>query len=274
MAFKAGVLLLSLCGLVIAQDPVHFKFEVASVKPAASNNNGRPFIHGGPGTSDPEQITYDYQSLVRLLIAAFGLDFDQISGPDWLGTERYTIVAKVPPGTTKEQLKLMWQDLLSERFHLKSHLIKKDFPVYELSVAKGGPKFHQEPGFPEPRSGEKWAVRPSPRDVRLTFRDCSIPEFAGRLGWPPSTIAGFGALAMGRVIDKTGLNGLYNFTVEFAGSWGPGGAFLSPLPDGQADAAPSLFFALRQQLGLKLDEKKAPLDFLVVDHVDKLPTEN
>ena len=86
----------------------------------------------------PERITYQRLSLARLLITAYGLDYDQISGPAWLGTELYTVVAKVPPGSTKEQVKLMWQDLLAERFHLKTHLIKKDFPVYELSVAKVG----------------------------------------------------------------------------------------------------------------------------------------
>lgn len=255
-----------------AQESGGVKFEVASVK-LDVRAEARSRMRGGPGTDDPEQITYERQRLIRFLSAAYGFEFDQISGPDWMEDNLYTIVAKLPPGTTKEQLKLMWQNLLVERFHLKTHIVQKDFPVYELSVAKGGPKFHEEPGFPVPHPGEKYAIRQSPRNIRMTFRDYSMADFATRLGWPLSTL-GLGGLTIGRVADKTGLNGLYSFTFEFAGAWGPGGAFLRPLPDGQIDAASNLFDALRQQLGLRLDEGKARLDVLVVDHADKVPTEN
>ncbi len=258
----------------LAQESDHFKFDVASVKLAAPDDDAPSYMRGGPGTSDPELITYQRQPLSRLLAVAYGLDFDQISGPGWIGTDLYSIVARIPPGTTKEQLRLMWKDLLLQRFHLKTHFTQKDFPVYDLSVGKGGPKFRQEPGFPVPPAGEKWALLPSPRHIRMTCRDCSMVDFAERLGWPLSTIGGSGGLAMGRVFDKTGLDGLYSFTFEFAGRWGPGGAFLPPLPDGQADTAPTLFAALRQQLNLKLEEKKAPLNVLVVDHVDRIPAEN
>ncbi len=258
--------------LASAQDPGSIKFEVASVK-LDLRPDAPSLMRGGPGTPDPERITYERQRLIRLLSAAYGFAFDQISGPDWMSDNLYTIAAKLPPGTTKEQLKFMWQNLLVERFHLKTHIIQKDFPVYELSVAKGGPKFHEEAGFPAPRPGENWAFRPRPRDIRLTFRDCSMADFATRIGWPLSTAA-LGGLTVGRVVNKTALEGSYSFTLEFAGAWGPGGAFLPPLPDGQTDTASNLFDALRQQVGLRLDEGKARLDVLVVDHVDKVPTEN
>jgi uncharacterized protein (TIGR03435 family) len=271
---RCVALLLSLSGAAFAQDRTRLKFEVASVKPADRNQDAPPIMRGGPGTSDPERITWEQLSLARLLCRLYALDFDQVTGPSWLGTERYTFIVNLPPGTTKEQLKPMWEDLLAERFHLKTHIIHKDFPVYELSVAKGGPKFHQEPGFPEPRPGEKWAMKPAPRDIRLAFRDATMADFIQRLGWPLSTAnVTSGTLSLGRVVDKTGLDGSYSFTLEFAGAWGPGGAFLPP-PEGQTDPAPTLFDALRQQLGLKLEEKKAPLDVLVVDHADRVPTEN
>jgi uncharacterized protein (TIGR03435 family) len=256
-----------------AQDPGSIKFEVASVKLAAPDEDARSLMRGGPGTPDPDRITYERQNLIRFLSVAYGFQFDQISGPGWIGTDLFTVNAKLPPGTSKEQLKLMWQDFLRERFHLKTHLIQKDFPVYELSVAKGGPRFHQEPGFPVPRPGENWIVRPARRDIRLTFRGSSMADFATRLGWPLSTITALSALTLGRVVDKTGLAGLYSFTLEFSGGWGPGGAFLPP-PDGETDPASNLFDALRQQLGLRLDEGKARLDVLVVDHADRIPTEN
>jgi uncharacterized protein (TIGR03435 family) len=272
--------------VAVAQDSGRVKFEVASVRPGNRNDDTPAVRQGGPGTSDPEQITYERIPLVRLLLIAYGLDYDQISGPGWIGTELYTVLAKVPPGTTKEQLKLMWQDLLIERFHMKAHVIKKDFPVYELSVAKGGAKLRksgegpvkQETGFPVPPAGQKWGVLVAPpRNTRLTFRDYSMDEFARlQLAWPLCTfIESYRAIAMGRVVDKTGLDGKYDFTLEFAGYRNsPGGAFPPPLPDGEMDTAPNLFDALRQQLGLILKEGKASLDVLVVDQADKVPTEN
>jgi len=96
-----------------------------------------------------------------------------------------------------------------------------------------------------------------------------------QLDWILSNLLeSYGALAMGRAIDKTDLDGTYDFTFEFAGGRGPGGAFPPSLPDGQMDTAPNLFDSLRQQLGLTLMEKTAPLDLLVVDRVDKIPTDN
>jgi uncharacterized protein (TIGR03435 family) len=292
-ARSAAVFLLfaALCpDVAFAQSPgsvnSSVKFEVASVRPAVRDEDAPSFMRGGPGTSDPGRITYQRVSLARFFYAAYGVDFDQISGPDWLGTELYTVVAKVPPGATKEQVKLMWQELLAERFHLKARMIKKDFPAYELSVAKGGPKFRksgegpvkQEPGFPVPPAGQKWAISVvPPRNTRLTARDYSMAEFVReQLAWPLSTfLASYQAIAMGRVVDKTGLDGKYDFTLEYAGRRNsPGGAFPQPLPDGEADTAPFLFDALRQQLGLILTEGKAPLDVPVVDRVDKVPTEN
>ncbi len=272
--------------VAVAQDSGRVKFEVASVKPADRNEDAPAFMRGGPGTSDPERITYQRTSLVRLLITAYGLDYDQVSGPSWIGTELYTVVAKVPASATKEQLKLMWQDLLVERFNLKAHIVKKDFPVYELSVAKGGAKLRksgegpvtQQPGFPVPPAGQKWGVLVAPpRNTRLTFRDYSMDEFVReQLDWPLCTfIEAYGAVAMGRVVDKTGLDGKYDFTLEYAGRRNsPGGAFPPPLPDGETDTAPNIFDAVRQQLGLVLKEGKAPIDVLVVDQADKVPTEN
>jgi uncharacterized protein (TIGR03435 family) len=284
----AVILLFAVLGaeVVVAQGAGSVKFEVASVRPAVRDEDAPSFTRGGPGTSDPERITFERQSLVRLLNVAYGLDYDQISGPGWIGTELYTVVAKVPPGTTKEQVKIMWQDLLVERFHLKTHIIKKDFPVYELSVAKGGPKFRKsgdgpvklEPGFPVPPPGQNWGWSfVAPRNTRLTFRDYSMEEFVRQqLDWPLMTfLPSYGTIALGRVVDKTGLDGRYDFTLEYAGRRNsPGGAFPPPLPDGESDTASDLFGALRQQLGLILTEGKAPLDVLVVDQVDKVPTEN
>jgi uncharacterized protein (TIGR03435 family) len=79
---------------------------------------------------------------------------------------------------------------------------------------------------------------------------------------------------MGRVVDKTGIQGRYDFYLEYAGSWGPTGAFPRSLPDGDVDTAPPLFEALRQQLGLEVKETKQLYDFMIIDGVEKAPTEN
>ena len=138
---------------------------------------GHPFT-----ADDPEHITFERIILLSLIQRAYfspaawvshTLDFDQIIGPSWLGTEFYSIDAKVPPGTAKEQLILMWQGLLTERFHLKVHFATKEFTVYELTVGKNGPKFKksgeepqtQQPGFPAPPPGAKLPYRSPCREI-------------------------------------------------------------------------------------------------------------
>lgn len=273
----AAVFLLSF----LAQEPLASKFEVASLKLAPSNEDAPSFMKGGPGTADPERITYQRQHLIRFLSLAYGLDFDQISGPSWIGGQLYTLSAKLPPGTSKEQLQLMLRDLLSERFHLQFHFIQKEFAVYELSVAKGGPKlatsgtFVQQPGFPVVEPGRHFApTQVPPRTMRNSFHDTSIADLVLRLRFVFGTPVGSNSLAVGRIVDKTGLTDHYDFTLEFAGNWGIGGAFPAPLPDGQQDTAPFLIDALRQQLGLTLTEGKAKLAVLVIDRAERVPAEN
>jgi uncharacterized protein (TIGR03435 family) len=271
------------------------RFEVASVKPAGLQHDGPSVMRGGPGTADPEWITEEQASLLSLIHRAYSpagydaphrLDWDQISGPAWLGSARYSVDAKVPPGTTKEQLQLMWQALLAERFQLMVHFMTRDFTVYELLVARNGPKLRktgegpqkQEPGFPvlAPGARRGMSIVP-PRNVRYTFRDYSMAEFIQLLAWPLSEQGAQiyeGAYTVGKVIDKTGLDGRYDFTFEFAGRMAAGGAYPPPLPDGETETAPTLFDALQRQLGLKLERGKATSDVLVVDRVDRVPTEN
>lgn len=265
----------------VAQVPsASLHFDVASVKLAEPGPASGYVMRGGPGTPDPDRITW-HQPLVRLIKTAYGVDFDQVSGPDWLGSQYYDIAAKLPPDTSREELKMMWLNLLKERFDLRAHLTQRPFPVYELSVAKSGhklkisPKEPLEPGFPVLAPGTNWGVAVvPPRNVRQTFRNYSMTEFVQRLGWPLATMGDAGGMTIGRVIDMTGLKGLYAFNLEFAGGWGPGGAFPAAPADGEPDTAPSLFDAVRQQLGLQLSEKKAALDVVIVDRVNRTPSAN
>ncbi|HEY2845321.1 MAG TPA: TIGR03435 family protein, partial [Bryobacteraceae bacterium] len=212
-------------------------FEVASVKPSGPPSPGPQInmLQGGPGTADPERIRGSRVTLQPLLREAYAVDFDQIQAPDWLADERYDIVANVPPGTTKAQLKLMLQDLLAERFKLALHIVKKDFAVYELTIAKGGFKLNESTntleqsrpggprmpldanGFPQIPSGTSgMASAVSNGLTHMTARGVPFSLLTGQLGAQLGTITGANTYAMGRIVDKTGLTGKYDFNLEYA----------------------------------------------------------
>jgi uncharacterized protein (TIGR03435 family) len=241
------------------------EFEVASVQQEGPGPFRRG-VTGGPETSDPEWITY-HLLMQGLLREAYGVDFDRISGPDWFATDRFAIEAKVPPGATKEQVQIMLQNLLVARFGLAFHWTSQDFPYYELTIAKGGPKFKESAG---PRAGEPVGGM-SEGIMRETLRDCPMPELVFELGARLGTITGPNTYEPGRIVDHTGLTGKYDFTLEYA--LGPGyvlGGALTADPG----AGPSLFEALEQQAGLKLEETKAQLQVLVIDRANRIPEDN
>src|SRR5579863_5954307 len=124
------------------------RFEVASVRPASAPARFNGSVSGGPGSSDPERITFSGVPMIRLLMSAYGIPLgmgspvrrfgpfsDQISGPAWIESDWYDINAKVPPGATQDQVNRMLQDLLAERFGLKLHHESREVSGYELVVA-------------------------------------------------------------------------------------------------------------------------------------------
>ena len=278
------LLLLAFAGKEMAQDLSHF--EVASVRPAApfpgAPSGGVPVfpIKGGIGTSDPGQITYRGVWLPTLINTAYSLRNFQLSGPTWLREERYDIVAKIPAGATPEQFNLMLQNLLRERFNLSFHRESRTFPVYALTLGKNGAKLKEsskaaEPpppagtviggaddkGFPSLPPGYSGVVaRPANGRLYMTGQRVSLakltPSLENRMGGVDRPI-----------VDETGLTGEYDFKLEF--EWRRPGAV-----DTASDPAPSVFSALEKELGLKLEEKRLPFDVLVIDRLDKVPTEN
>lgn len=313
-----GLVLLAFSGTAFAQKTDGPSFEVASIKPAegpimlaGGGMQMRDGRGGGPGTTDPGRITTNNRSLRDLIATAYNVKRYQISGPDWLDSQRFDIVAKVPDGASKEQVPAMWQNLLKERFGLKVHHNIKEMPMYALVVAKDGPKLKESadqsaaqtppPGFPD-------AAPPPPPG----------PPKMGKDGMPvlPRSMARPGALMMmmvpGRmrmmgtgvtmaslvdnlvrmedrpVVDQTGLTKKYDVTLDFSPD-GIGSMRGMPLPPLGMEKAPPvggemkapenvesapLSVALQQQLGLKLESKRGPVDLLVIDHVEKTPTEN
>ncbi len=239
-------------------------FEVASVKPSGPNSIRGS--NGGPGTSDPGLFSFSSATLQDILFRAYGLaDVQQIVGPKWLDQETYDFICKIPPGATKEHFQMMLQNLLAERFKLALRHQTKDFPVYELVTSKNGPKLKEstEASLAEPPCGKgAFGVRAG----EYRFNPQVHAQLIARVE-PVSALATALRNSAGRVIiDKTGLTGKYDLTLEFS---------QRPLePGAEDDPFPGLLDAIQQQLGLTLEDKKAPFDVLVIDHVEKIPTEN
>jgi uncharacterized protein (TIGR03435 family) len=260
-----------------SQPPARAEFEVASVKPSGPKSIGGS--DGGPGSNDPERFSFTRARLADLLYRAYGLKYDeQISAPSWIGTEEYEydVAAKIPPKTTREQFREMLRNLLAERFRLKVHHETKQFPVFDLVIEKNGPKLKES--VEEPSGGTPNSPAPS-RPVRdrdgFPILPRGRPGFMASYGpgphskWtaheqPTSALAAFLSrpMAAGRnVIDKTGLTGKYDFTLEY--DFRP-----------EDDFGLSIFDAVKRQLGLRLVDSKASFDVVVVDYAEKVPTEN
>jgi len=227
-------------------------------------------------------------------MAAYDAQAFQVNAPDWAPTTRYDILAKIPAETTKAQVPIMWQNLLRDRLGVAIHHASKEFQVYELTVAKSGPKMKEtdlpstvEPfdfGANSPKFGQNGAldisgtgsvvtVMPTATGAtaRLAAKGFTMPELAARLGgWTTHPI-----------VDKTGLAGRYDLVLEFTPDMSrfpppPGGAAPPAAAAGNSASDPGsdAVYAVEKQLGLKLTEAKAMLDVIVVDHAEKIPTEN
>lgn len=246
-----AVSLLFLCGVAYGQNA----FEAASVKPAApAARLGRAM--GGPGTGDPGRIHYPAIALQGLILAAYDANVFQIAGPGWLEAEKFDVDATLPANTTKEQFRLMLQQLLSERFGLALHRETRDVAGYELGTE----------GYfvPPPRAGV-FLQMTRPPGARSTFRQVTMHYLAkalqGQLKRP--------------VADGTGLTAKYDFVLDYSmeGLY-LGGGPIPVSPGSDAMAPPDVFSAVQEQLGLKLEAKKIAVSMIVIDHVEKTPTGN
>jgi len=300
--FAVGILM-PWCGLAFGQDKPgpnesgqrQLTFEAASVKPAALPTGIAALIfqaRGGPGSADPERITYTNIPMRQLLMIAYGLTQPyQLQGPSSLDDDKYDIAAKIPAGATREQFNVMLQNLLMERFHLKVRHDSRTEASYELVVARSGLKMReavQTPG-PEqepvgrggvPLSKDKDGL-PQLAPGRSTRARLLLPNGSTRISGRMQSIEDILTMCRNQagrpVVDKTGLSGRYDFNLDFKREGMEirtyGTAAAAPAGD-PSDPAPDFVTAVEQQLGLKLEEKKAPVDVLVVEHVEKVPTEN
>ncbi len=288
---------------VVSPAAAKMQFDAASVKPAGPYTRGPMFgISGGPGTSDPGRITGARVALANLLMTAWDLWPDQVTGPDWMKdtlNNGFAITATMPATTTKEEYCGMLRNLITERFHLTLRHETQPRPGYELTVLPGGPKFKkydpQDPGpeampgthsdkngFPLLSPTQPTALSFSMRNDGLTresFRN-DMALFARGLGNSINQSNGLGTGApLPRVVDKTGLTGVYDIRLEFAGTPmnlpRPNDSAAAPAaaPD-PADVGQNIFSAV-QQLGLKLQKvKDIQVEVLIVEHADQTPAAN
>jgi uncharacterized protein (TIGR03435 family) len=256
---RAPLVLLAAC-FAFAQAPATPAFEVASVKPDKTGANqgpgrGREYTKASPGSLIMQNIR-----LSSAMVWAYDVKRYQVSGPAWLNFERYDITAKAAGPVPDADLKLMLRTLLAERFGLAFHRETKELPVYVLLVGKGGPKFQESEG-----TGET-TMTPGGRghfvmDVQRASIAQAVDMMSGPLQRP--------------VLDMTGLTGRYDFKFDltpYLGDLEPGAGVTRPV--GVSDVESILISALQDQLGLRLEARKAPIDMLVIDHAERVPTEN
>jgi uncharacterized protein (TIGR03435 family) len=255
-------------------------FEVASVKRAAPQPDGRIRVSMG---GDPGRVNYANVTLKNVLTRAYEVKSYQITGPAWLDSERYDIVAKVPDGAPKEQIPAMLRNLLAERFKMKVHRETKEQPVYALIVGKNGPKLKKADENPAPSEPVAPGGAPPPR------RGTMFMVGNGRIEVKNATIAALSDMLSNfldrPVVDMTKIEGSYDIVLEvspeelgglrrMAVAAGPGPAQQGPEEVAPESAPGQSIFTAVQQLGLKLEPRKAPIDYIVVDEAEKVPTEN
>ncbi len=249
------------------------------------------------------RVDIRYMSLFNLIVAAFRIQPHQLSGPDWMRSQRFDIAARIPAGLSKNQLPEMLQGLLAGRFKLAVHRDRAEQPVYVLVVAKGGPKLRPstvDPDSPPPdppgskelyspqgegrvlengdiaiRGGEYGAIRGgrgSSGGMQFEFQSLTMPALAQiltpHLDRP--------------VVDRTNLKGAYQLVsesrapAEVGGGGKKGGQPGGDAPDSgrPPDAFGEGLFAALEKAGLKLEKTKAPVEMIVVDRLEKVPIAN
>ena len=214
------------------------EFDVASVKPQ-DPGGGSPHVSIA---GDPGRLAFTNITVRGLIREAYGLKiYPPLRGPDALSTDRYDVIAKVPPDASKEQRMLMLQRLLAERFKLVVHRETKELPIYRLVTGKDKPKLRavEDDGTaPETGSGDGHQIKA--HHISMNLLAATLQGWIGDI-----------------VVDATGLTGLYDLNLDFN------------FDESMSSEGPTIFEAVQRQLGLKLEAGKGPVDVVIIDHVEK-----
>ncbi len=230
-------------------------FDVASVKLGEPDGFPVGTLHR------PGRISFTNRRMIDLLEEAYNLKPFQIVGPEWINAGdslhspyRYYVEGRYPPGTDPSQVRLMIQALLAQRFQLAVHLTRQVAPVYDLVLDQDG---NDKQGKPKLRPADETVVNPMTSST------------VGHIVTPRISVLQFAQLLSGLmdrpVIDRTGIPGEYSIQLD----WSPDDRDTASL-----QSWPSIFTAVRRQLGLRLIPTRAPVEMLVVDRVEKTPIEN
>ena len=290
-AVAAAIAFILLDGVTVRAQTVSpaLRFDVASVR-LAPPPDGRSPARGssgipGPNNSDPGRFSARL-SVLNLVTIAYDIPGYRLSEQSDLGLMRVDVEAKMPVDTTREQFNVMLQNLLADRFGLKVRWATQQIETYSLVVAKGGPKLKAaapdspqasddtsqstdpdkigRDGFPIPPPGNRsWKGAAPGLKMGMRGHNETVTELANAIG--PQTLGA-------PLTDATGLRGKYDYTIFWSMVATTAARRGSPVSD-DSDG-PSLFDALQNQLGLKIERTKGPVQMLVVDHIEKKPTEN
>jgi uncharacterized protein (TIGR03435 family) len=228
-------------------------FEVASVRPSQHEV--------GPDYNNQITLTAaafngEHVTLKRLIAEAWHCQLNQVIGPAWLDHKEYDVETRLPEGSGREQIPLMLQNLLTDRFHLKQHSETRSMHVYELTTAAGGAKIHAVQPDSAPESGSGFHFRGTMvrfadlLAVQFSIPAASSPDAPVKAGGPPIP-----------VLDKTGLPGIYDFSVDIR-------------PEMGTDAFTGWKRALQEQLGLQIESRSDAVPVVVVDDASQIPAAN
>jgi uncharacterized protein (TIGR03435 family) len=264
--FRCCLIILALAASVFAQNPARPEFEVASVRVSNPDNlavSYMPTLNVPPGGT----LRISNRRLDEIIMVAYGIGGNQLSGPRWhteLTTDprqvtRFEIIAKVPENAAKDQVPLMLQNLLEDRFKLKVHRESRPTQVYSLEVAPNGHKLNTTVGIPGRAPGCTRAIGGG--EDYSAAADCysvTMAQFAQQI--PALAPAYF---REGPVVDHSGLTGAYDVRLEWR-----------TLAEIEAGADGRTMYEAVKKLGLNLEKKRENAEMLVVDHCERLPTEN
>jgi len=222
-------------------------FEVASIK-VTEGRERDSLLNGVKAT--PGGVTVRSLSLKGCIAWAYHVFEYQVSGPEWMANDLYEIAAKAPGATSEANLRKMMQRLLADRFHVGVHHVTKEMQAYVLSVGKDGPKFHDS------KSEGDADVTPDMKTMSIGAHRIAVSQLVDILS----------RVFQMPVIDKTGMPGVYDVTINVA-------KYL-PHTNEAMDPLALIQMGLQEELGLKLDAKKVPVELIVVDRAEKLPVEN
>jgi uncharacterized protein (TIGR03435 family) len=265
-------------------------FEVVSIKPYIADPSGRMMVRMGGPQGEASRWSATNVTARNLVGTAFDVkDFQLSGGPGWINSDRFDVEAKVEDSMAaqmqkmtgreqQQQFHLLLQSMLADRFKLQVTRATKEASVFALVVAKGGPKLKEVPppdpqaGPPPPLSVTAGAPLPTPPPGQsfMIMRD-GLATLSSNAQPITSLLNSLSGMLGREVVDQTGLKGTYQYTLQFAPQTtttgmaaGPGGG--DPSPD---SSVTSIFTALQEQLGLRLDTTKAPLDTITIEHIEE-----